>query len=177
MKVDSIVPPEAGKSHPEALWSLGIKSMRAGQNLHFFRQPVQPLWEDPYNRTGGRLTLSPSPNVIDVLFIRLLLLLAGSSLEHTAHSLLNDPEYQPPPPPTPSSRAGKKPPEGTGGVVAGLVASRRDRGNRIELWLTGSRVGEGPAMEWVERVKVALARAGIKVRCSVCLCLCGEDGI
>jgi len=154
-----------GGSHPqpEEAWSLGLAKMKQGMNFHFFRDGVEPVWEDKWNASGGRLTISPPPALLDALFLRLLLLLAGASLDHTALLLSKDSSYNPPPPPTPGSTRGGKPPiigQGEGNVV-GLVASRRNRGDRIEIWIAGRKVGEPPAADWIDRLKEALAREGM----------------
>ena len=36
-------------------------------------------WEDPVNAKGGRLTISPAAGLIDIIYERLVLLLAGAS--------------------------------------------------------------------------------------------------
>lgn len=71
---------------------------------------------------GGRLTISPSPALFDSTFERIVLLLAGSALEAATTDILNGPA---------EVGAAKE------GLVIGVVASRRARGDRIELWLGG----------------------------------------
>jgi hypothetical protein len=109
------------------------------------------------------LTLLPSLSLLDPLFLRIILLLAGSSLEHLINSLSTDPSYVPPPPQTPRTARNM----GLGGTVTGVVASKRNRGDRIEVWLGGERKGEAPNTEWIERCKEAFARCGVEEMRSV----------
>ena len=43
--------------------------LEIGTNYHFFRKGIQPLWEDPANKKGGKWVLSVkdfvSPHVLD----------------------------------------------------------------------------------------------------------------
>lgn len=94
-------------------------------------------WEAPENAKGGRFTISPSSATFDLTFERLILLLAGSALESTASTLLNNPSAE--------------------GYITGVVASRRPRGDRIELWLGGKDMNGPPGQEWLEKLKEALA--------------------
>lgn len=84
------------------------------------------------NKMGGRLTLSLPNNLLDSTFSALVLLLVGSIIEIDAL-------------PTQESHGG----------ICGFVASRRQRGDRIEVWLGGP---EEPNGAWVDRVKEVLAK-------------------
>ena len=84
------------------------------------------------NKLGGRLTISLPNNLLDSTFSALVLLLVGSIVEIDAL-------------PTQESHGG----------ICGVVASRRQRGDRIEVWLGGP---EEPNGQWVDRVKEVLAR-------------------
>lgn len=90
---------------------------------------------------GGRLTISPPLAIFDLVYESLVLLLAGSSLEAGASERLN-----------PAGTDPKKPE----GIVTGVVASRRARGDRIELWLGGREERTPPPNEWIEQLKDAL---------------------
>lgn len=141
--------------------TMGLASFRPGENLHFFRNGIAPTWEDPMNekvrfphRTdmrllisllysqGGRLTISPPLAVFDRVYESIVLLLAGASLESSAAERLN-------PSGTPASK-----PEG---IVTGVVASRRARGDRIELWLGGKDERTPAPTEWVDKIKEVLS--------------------
>lgn len=105
-------------------------------NLYFFLSKAMPAWENVWNEKGGRLTISPPTTLFDQTFEKIVLLLAGSSLESATTDLLE---------------------EGTEeGLIIGVVASRRARGDRIELWL-GGKVASTPAPSgWVEALKKVL---------------------
>lgn len=90
---------------------------------------------------GGRLTISPPLAIFDLVYESLVLLLAGSSLEAGASERLN-----------PAGTDPKKPE----GIVTGVVASRRARGDRIELWLGGREERTPPPNEWIEQLKDTL---------------------
>lgn len=92
-------------------------------------------WEAIENEKGGRLTISPPSQNFDACYERLILLLAGSSLESGAAELLKE--------------------GGVEGFVTGVVASRRPRGDRIELWL-GGKDNTAPPQPWVEALKEVL---------------------
>ncbi|KAG0221274.1 hypothetical protein B0O80DRAFT_422149 [Mortierella sp. GBAus27b] len=51
------------------------------QNLHWFKKGVKPMWEDPKNKYGGRLTLSPPRVLLDVVWETVLILMAGDVLD------------------------------------------------------------------------------------------------
>ncbi|GAA5983490.1 hypothetical protein JCM10908_000306 [Rhodotorula pacifica] len=133
---------------------------RPGMNLHFFRTGIQPTWEDPYNQKGGRLTISPSAHLFDSIYERLILLLAGSALELSASDLMS--EGGP-------NTDGKKRSGGNAaaaaanggapveGMVNGVVASRRARGDRIEVWLGGKESGEPAPGPWIDALKEVLS--------------------
>ncbi|KAK4049482.1 hypothetical protein OIO90_005433 [Microbotryomycetes sp. JL221] len=120
--------------------SLGLT--RAGQNLHFFRTGVSPTWEDPWNAKGGRLTISPPAAVFESVYERLLLLVAGSVLEMQATAAHEDNK--------------SKKSEETGQII-GVVASRRARGDRIEVWLGGTDQLQPPNSEWIDKLKESLS--------------------
>ncbi|KAI8456457.1 translation initiation factor eIF 4e-like domain-containing protein, partial [Phakopsora pachyrhizi] len=110
---------------------LGLVVMRPQQNLHFFRTGVNPVWEDPWNSKGGRLTLTPPLVLLDPMFESVVLLMAG--------------EME------------KKKPK-VGGRVVGVVGSRRSKGDRIEIWLSGPSIGTAPEEEWIKSVQEVLGR-------------------
>lgn len=135
---------------------------RPGMNLHFFRTGIVPTWEDEYNAKGGRLTISPSAHLFDSIYERLILLLAGSALEMSASDLLH-------------SQGGANAANGGGdgkkraqanaapngapveGMVNGVVASRRARGDRIEVWLGGKKRQEPAPAPWIDALKEVLS--------------------
>lgn len=80
--------------------------------------------------------------MFDACFERVVLLLAGSSLEARASELLN---------PAGTTQFAAE------GLITGVVASRRARGDRIELWLGGQKKRETPPGDWVDKVKEALS--------------------
>ncbi|GAA5856765.1 hypothetical protein JCM8547_008830 [Rhodosporidiobolus lusitaniae] len=130
----------------------GMGLYRAGMNLHFFRTGISPTWEDPYNEKGGRITISPSAHAFDSVYERLILLLAGASLEIQAAELLLSEGPSPNGKPRPANAG---PPQV--GLINGVVASRRARGDRIELWLGGAQKKEPAPPEWLERLREVLA--------------------
>ncbi|KWU46970.1 translation initiation factor eIF4e [Rhodotorula sp. JG-1b] len=137
---------------------------RPGMNLHFFRTGITPTWEDPFNEKGGRLTISPSAHLFDSIYERLILLLAGSALELSASELLHSEGG-------PNAADGKK--RGNNataaaagnnnngpvveGMVNGVVASRRARGDRIEVWLGGKKRKEPAPGPWIDALKEVLS--------------------
>ncbi|GAA5898159.1 hypothetical protein JCM6882_003339 [Rhodosporidiobolus microsporus] len=129
----------------------GLGLYRAGQNLHFFRTGISPTWEDPYNEKGGRITISPNANLFDAVYERLILLCAGASLEIQASELLQNEGPLP----------GSKRPATAGpqqeGMIMGVVASRRARGDRIEVWLGGKEKREAANSDWIDRLKEVIA--------------------
>ncbi|GAA6023555.1 hypothetical protein JCM11491_005342 [Sporobolomyces phaffii] len=129
----------------------GLGLNRPGMNLHFFRTGISPTWEDPYNEKGGRLTISPPAALFDPIYERLVLLLAGSSLELSTSSLLATEG------PSPVSKRPPTPGPCPEGMIMGVVASRRARGDRIELWVGGKAKKEPTPGDWIDRLKEVLA--------------------
>jgi len=129
----------------------GLGLNRPGMNLHFFRTGISPTWEDPYNEKGGRLTISPPAQFFDPIYERLVLLLAGSSLELGTSELLQTEG------PAPSSKRPPTPGPPQEGMIMGVVASRRARGDRIELWIGGKAKREPTPGDWIDRLKEVLA--------------------
>ncbi|CAO3674903.1 unnamed protein product [Rhizopus stolonifer] len=76
------------------------------QNLACFVQGVEPVWEDPVNKNGGRLNIHLKTNLLDSVFETLLLAFIGGSLSNLS--------------------------------TVGVVASKRFRSDRVELWLDES---------------------------------------
>lgn len=116
--------------------SMGLGYMRPGMNLYFFRSKAMPAWEDAWNEKGGRLTLSPPTHAFDNIFEQLVLLLGGSDLEAATSELLLKNGFT-----------------GEEGLIIGVVASRRARGDRIEIWLGGRAERTAPGGEWIEALK------------------------
>ncbi|GAA6049769.1 hypothetical protein JCM3770_002152 [Rhodotorula araucariae] len=124
---------------------------RPGMNLHFFRSGINPTWEDPYNEKGGRITISPSAALFDSIYERLVFLLAGAALElGTSDLLLTEG-------PAPGSKRPPTPGPPQEGQINGVVASRRARGDRIEIWLGGREKKTPVPGEWLDRFKEVLA--------------------
>lgn len=73
-----------------------------------------------------------------------MLLLAGSSLESMTEESLG--------------AAGSKG-KGAEGTIVGVVAARRVRGDRIELWLGGKVPKQAPGAEWIDVLKEKLSEA------------------
>jgi hypothetical protein len=94
--------------------------------------PSTPCREDPLNAKGGRLTISTPKGTLDQTFSLIVLLLIGSILEIDA-----------------------LPTEASHGMICGAVASRRARGDRVEIWLGGP---DEPDRDWVQRLKEVLGR-------------------
>ena len=111
----------------------GMSAFRPGQNLTMFRAGIAPVWEDPWNAKGGRVIISPANGLLDYCWERAVLLLAGNSIESDCS-------------------AG----EGSGSLL-GVVGSKRPRGDRVEIWIAGPKVGVPPAPEWLERIRGRLA--------------------
>ncbi|GAA5921835.1 hypothetical protein JCM3775_001847 [Rhodotorula graminis] len=124
---------------------------RPGMNLHFFRAGINPTWEDPYNEKGGRITISPSAALFDNIYERLVFLLAGAALELGTSDLLSTEG------PSPGSKRPPTPGPPQEGQINGVVASRRARGDRIEIWLGGREKKTAVPIEWLDRFKEVLA--------------------
>ncbi|GAA5895286.1 hypothetical protein JCM8208_005963 [Rhodotorula glutinis] len=124
---------------------------RPGMNLHFFRAGINPTWEDPYNEKGGRITISPSAALFDNIYERLVFLLAGAALELGTSDLLSTEG------PSPGSKRPPTPGPPQEGQINGVVASRRARGDRIEIWLGGREKKTPAPIEWLDRFKEVLA--------------------
>ncbi|GAA5833526.1 hypothetical protein JCM9279_001550 [Rhodotorula babjevae] len=124
---------------------------RPGMNLHFFRAGINPTWEDPYNEKGGRITISPSAALFDNIYERLVFLLAGAALELGTSDLLSTEG------PSPGSKRPPTPGPPQEGQINGVVASRRARGDRIEIWLGGREKKTPVPLEWLDRFREVLA--------------------
>ncbi|KAG0202052.1 hypothetical protein BGX28_005302 [Mortierella sp. GBA30] len=57
-------------------------TMKVNQNLHWFKKGIKPMWEDPKNKYGGRLTLCPPRAMLDTVWETVLILMAGDVLDH-----------------------------------------------------------------------------------------------
>ncbi|KAG0079340.1 hypothetical protein BGZ92_001066 [Podila epicladia] len=57
-------------------------TMKVNQNLHWFKKGIKPMWEDPRNKYGGRLTICPPRALLDVVWETVLILMAGDVLDH-----------------------------------------------------------------------------------------------
>ncbi|KAF9183839.1 hypothetical protein BGZ50_004000 [Haplosporangium sp. Z 11] len=57
-------------------------TMKVNQNLHWFKKGIKPMWEDPKNKYGGRLTLCPPRALLDTVWETVLILMAGDVLDH-----------------------------------------------------------------------------------------------
>ncbi|KAF9404645.1 translation initiation factor eIF4E, partial [Podila epigama] len=57
-------------------------SMKVNQNLHWFKKGIKPMWEDPRNKYGGRLTICPPRSQLDLVWETVLILMAGDVLDH-----------------------------------------------------------------------------------------------
>ncbi|KAF9275581.1 hypothetical protein BGZ74_003983 [Mortierella antarctica] len=57
-------------------------TMKVNQNLHWFKKGIKPMWEDPQNKYGGRLTICPPRALLDVVWETVLILMAGDVLDH-----------------------------------------------------------------------------------------------
>lgn len=134
---DSLVVPGNG---------LGLIAMKPGHNLHFFRVGVNPVWEDPWNAKGGRLTIATPLAALDPTFEAIVLLIAGGVLETDANRKLAGNATA-----DGKSRALKE-----GGRVVGVVGSRRRGGDRIEIWLSGPTIGSPPSEEWIRIIQNVL---------------------
>ncbi|ORY28279.1 translation initiation factor eIF 4e-like domain-containing protein [Naematelia encephala] len=110
---------------------LGVQVLGDDNNFHFFLDGVQPMWEDPMCAHGGKVMLSNSPTVLDMVFYETVLLLIGGSLyDHC---------------PAPS---------GSNARVLGAVISKRKVATRVEIWLGG---GEVLPLSWISSVTQFLA--------------------
>ncbi|KAF9579104.1 hypothetical protein BGW38_004785, partial [Lunasporangiospora selenospora] len=56
-------------------------TMKVNQNLHWFKKGIKPMWEDPKNKYGGRLTLCPPRALLDIVWETVLILMAGDVLD------------------------------------------------------------------------------------------------
>lgn len=57
--------------------------MLPNQNLYFFKQGVEPMWEDPVNARGGRITLSPTKMTLDELWEVVLCSFVGATCHNS----------------------------------------------------------------------------------------------
>ena len=60
--------------------------MKVNQNLHWFKKGIKPMWEDPRNKYGGRLTLCPPRSLLDTVWETVLILMAGDVLDYRGES-------------------------------------------------------------------------------------------
>ena len=88
------------------------------------------------------MTISPPAAIFESTYERLVLLLAGSVLECSARDALNSGD---------NSRELKE------GRIIGVVASRRARGDRIELWLGGNEQRTPAPPDWIDKVKESVS--------------------
>lgn len=91
--------------HRRPQYPMRPSTMAPNQNLHFFRADVRPMWEDPVNKRGGRLTLCPPRHLLDEVWEAVLCCCAGGTLGDANEECV------------------------------GVVMSRRLRGDRVEVWL------------------------------------------
>lgn len=61
-------------------------AMKVNQNLHWFKKGIKPMWEDPRNKYGGRLTLCPPRSLLDTVWETVLILMAGDVLDYRGES-------------------------------------------------------------------------------------------
>jgi hypothetical protein len=79
-------------------------NLERNSNYHFFKEGVEPLWEDPANEQGGKWVLTLRDEArLDRIWEELLLALVGGVVE-------------------------------SGHAVNGAVVSRRKKGDRVALW-------------------------------------------
>ncbi|KAM3589483.1 hypothetical protein VKS41_000346 [Umbelopsis sp. WA50703] len=57
--------------------------MLPNQNLYFFKQGIEPMWEDPVNARGGRITLSPTKMTLDELWEVVLCSFVGGTCHNS----------------------------------------------------------------------------------------------
>ncbi|KAJ2962998.1 hypothetical protein NQZ79_g1971 [Umbelopsis isabellina] len=57
--------------------------MLPNQNLYFFKQGIEPMWEDPVNARGGRITLSPTKMTLDELWEVVLCSFVGATCHNS----------------------------------------------------------------------------------------------
>eukprot|EP00298_Acanthocystis_sp_HF-20_P007084 c16772_g1_i3.p1 GENE.c16772_g1_i3~~c16772_g1_i3.p1 ORF type:complete len:168 (+),score=68.37 c16772_g1_i3:24-506(+) len=76
-----------------------------GANLHLFKHPIKPMWEDEANENGGKwiLNLKTKKDLIDVYWENLVLALIGEVLDD-------------------------------GNEITGAVLSKRKAGDKIAVW-------------------------------------------
>jgi translation initiation factor 4E len=80
------------------------RGLERNSNYHFFKEGIEPLWEDPANEQGGKWVLTLRDEaILDKVWEELLLAMIGGVIE--------------------SSHA-----------VNGAVVSRRKKGDRVALW-------------------------------------------
>lgn len=82
--------------------------------------------------------------MFDPIFERLILLLAGDTLAQNIFSL--------------ATMGRSDADSGHEGVVIGAVANRRKEGDRIEVWVGGAVKGTKVTREWLNRLKLVLAK-------------------
>ncbi|KAI5481448.1 hypothetical protein MNV49_004204 [Pseudohyphozyma bogoriensis] len=119
-----------------------LGSLKPGCSLSFFRAGIKPEWEDVANAKGGRITFNPPGDRKDEMFGRLLLLVAGNSIEAR---IQEHPDY--------SSNA-------RNGHITGIVgACRRNdfSSHRIEIWVANRVPDLSVGSEWIACLKDILA--------------------
>lgn len=57
--------------------------MSPNQNLYFFKQGIEPMWEDPVNARGGRMTLSPTKMSLDEIWEVVLCAFVGGTCHNS----------------------------------------------------------------------------------------------
>lgn len=117
-----------------------LAKMMVGMSLSFFRSGIQPVWENEWNKNGGRILFFPKEKSLDQIFLALTFLLAGDSLLELVDKVLEGSW------------------EKEEGTFSGVVASRREGGDRIEVWLAGKNPETRISMGWVDGVKEVLKK-------------------
>ncbi|KAL8286978.1 hypothetical protein RQP46_003984 [Phenoliferia psychrophenolica] len=108
------------------LGEMGMERWADGATAWFFREGVLPVYEDHRNVFGGKISLSLPRHALSRVFLDLALSLAGSTLDAEL--------------PTPQ-------------IVVGIVACRREKQDRLEVWLGARHQYGSVAHEWVRDVR------------------------
>jgi len=134
-------------------------TMKANQNLFWFRDGISPVWEDDRNRLGGRFTLCPARAHLNQVWDTVVMLITGDTLLPTGTRSMKyidveENESEESKSDETETAEPKKLTKKFADVLCGAVFARRARGDRIEIWL-----GEAADVEIVSHIRSVLSSA------------------
>lgn len=64
-------------------------SCRTGIELHLFKSNIKPMWEDPYNKQGGKISVKLKKGYSTIIWEEMILALIGNILPNPLHDIVN----------------------------------------------------------------------------------------